>query len=180
MFFGSACVFVNRRGKKKNVPNVVQLPYWADVVEKSPHFNPDGYSLLLITLVWIAVTICCVTMKPRVRFCFFSPLGVKKISQKNIDVLNMISICYVVFVAKPSVILIMPLHCLPVLQVCIWVSIGCWQLVRPAVGREWAKARQYTELTSQSERPTCLHYSVGIYWASGTKLFINIDLVPGC
>lgn len=32
---------------------------------------------------------------------------------------------------------------------------------------------------SWAGRPTRLHYSFWIYWASGTKLFINIDLVPG-
>lgn len=34
----------------------------------------------------------------------------------------------------------------------VWICVNprCWQLGRPAVGRVWAKARQYTELNSQS------------------------------
>lgn len=57
---------------------------------------------------------------------------------------------------------------------CVWVQ-NADSTAKPM----WAKSRQYTELNSQPLRPTGLHYSLRIYWASGTKLFINIDLVLG-
>lgn len=40
-------------------------------------------------------------------------------------------------------------HCPPVLLKLVCVRV-CWQLCRPALGGVWAKARQYTELNSQS------------------------------
>lgn len=68
--------------------------------------------------------------------------------------------CFLVFLAEMS-------------ESRMWTAWQNW----PGVG---AKSRQYIQLNSQSYRPTRLHYSARIYWASGTKLFINIDLVPGC